>query len=222
MTRVGFFDSGIGGTSILNAFKSLCPEVDTVYIADTENCPYGNKPKEKIIELSRRNVEKLLEKGCDIVVIACNTATAAAVDVLREEYPDVVFVGMEPAVKPAALNSKTGIIAVLATQGTFNGRLYQETSKRFAKDITLIATVADEFVELVERGETSGKKVEEIVRRRVEPLVASGADHTVLGCTHFPHLKKVIEQVVAGRAEIVDPSYAVAKRIKALIADFQK
>jgi glutamate racemase len=222
MTRVGFFDSGIGGTSILNTFKSLCPEVDTVYIADTENCPYGNKPKEKIIELSRRNVEKLLEKGCDIVVIACNTATAAAVDVLREEYPDVVFVGMEPAVKPAALNSKTGIIAVLATQGTFNGRLYQETSKRFAKDITLIATVADEFVELVERGETSGKKVEEIVRRRVEPLVASGADHIVLGCTHFPHLKKVIEQVVAGRAEIVDPSYAVAKRIKALIADFQK
>lgn len=222
MTRVGFFDSGIGGTSILNAFKSLCPEVDTFYIADTENCPYGNKPKEKIIELSRRNVEKLLEKGCDIVVIACNTATAAAVDVLREEYPDVVFVGMEPAVKPAALNSKTGIIAVLATQGTFNGRLYQETSKRFAKDITLIATVADEFVELVERGETSGKKVEEIVRRRVEPLVASGADHIVLGCTHFPHLKKVIEQVVAGRAEIVDPSYAVAKRIKALIADFQK
>ena len=222
MTRVGFFDSGIGGTSILNAFKSLCPEVDSVYIADTENCPYGNKPKEKIIELSRRNVEKLLEKGCDIVVIACNTATAAAVDVLREEYPDVVFVGMEPAVKPAALNSKTGIIAVLATQGTFNGRLYQETSKRFAKDITLIATVADEFVELVERGETSGKKVEEIVRRRVEPLVASGADHIVLGCTHFPHLKKVIEQVVAGRAEIVDPSYAVAKRIKALIADFQK
>ena len=222
MTRVGFFDSGIGGTSILNAFKSLCPEVDTVYIADTENCPYGNKPKEKIIELSRRNVEKLLEKGCDIVVIACNMATAAAVDVLREEYPDVVFVGMEPAVKPAALNSKTGIIAVLATQGTFNGRLYQETSKRFAKDITLIATVADEFVELVERGETSGKKVEEIVRRRVEPLVASGADHIVLGCTHFPHLKKVIEQVVAGRAEIVDPSYAVAKRIKALIADFQK
>jgi glutamate racemase len=222
MTRVGFFDSGIGGTSILNAFKSLCPEVDTVYIADTENCPYGNKPKEKIIELSRRNVEKLLEKGCDIVVIACNTATAAAVDVLREEYPDVVFVGMEPAVKPAALNSKTGIIAVLATQGTFNGRLYQETSKRFAKDITLIATVADEFVELVEHGETSGKKVEEIVRRRVEPLVASGADHIVLGCTHFPHLKKVIEQVVAGRAEIVDPSYAVAKRIKALIADFQK
>lgn len=221
MTRVGFFDSGIGGTSILNAFKSLCPEVDTVYIADTENCPYGNKPKEKIIELSRRNVEKLLEKGCDIVVIACNTATAAAVDVLREEYPDVVFVGMEPAVKPAALNSKTGIIAVLATQGTFNGRLYQETSKRFAKDITLIATVADEFVELVERGETSGKKVEEIVRRRVEPLVASGADHIVLGCTHFPHLKKVIEQVVAGRAEIVDSSYAVAKRIKALIADFQ-
>jgi glutamate racemase len=222
MTRVGFFDSGIGGTSILNAFKSLCPEVDTVYIADTENCPYGNKPKEKIIELSRRNVEKLLEKGCDIVVIAGNTATAAAVEVLREEYPDVVFVGMEPAVKPAALNSKTGIIAVLATQGTFNGRLYQETSKRFAKDITLIATVADEFVELVERGETSGKKVEEIVRRRVEPLVASGADHIVLGCTHFPHLKKVIEQVVAGRAEIVDPSYAVAKRIKALIADFQK
>lgn len=214
MKKVGFFDSGVGGTCVLDAFKRLCPDVETVYIADSENCPYGNKPREEILALSRANVEKLLEKGCPVVVVACNTATAAAIDALREEYPHVAFVGMEPAVKPAALNSKSGVIAVLATQGTFDGRLYRETSRRFAKDVTVIATVADEFVEMVERGETSGERALEAVRRRVEPLLAAGADHIVLGCTHFPHLKALIAEIAAGRAEIIDPSDAVARRIK--------
>ncbi len=214
MKKVGFFDSGVGGTCVLDAFRRLCPDVETVYIADSENCPYGNKPREEILSLSRANVEKLLEKGCSVVVIACNTATAAAIDALREEYPHVAFVGMEPAVKPAALDSKTGIIAVLATQGTFKGRLYRETSRRFAEGVRVIAAEADEFVELVERGETSGERALEAVRRRVEPLVAAGADRIVLGCTHFPHLKALIAEVAGTRAEIVDPSDAVARRIK--------
>ena len=217
MKKVGFFDSGIGGTCVLEAFKRLCPEVETVYLADSENCPYGNRPREEILRLSRANVEKLLADGCEVVVVACNTATAAAIDALREEYSHIDFVGMEPAVKPAALNSKTGVIAVLATQGTFNGRLYRETSERFAKDVTVIATVADEFVELVERGETSGERALEIVRRKVEPLIAAGADHIVLGCTHFPHLKALIAEVAAGRVEIIDPSDAVARRIREIL-----
>lgn len=217
MKKVGFFDSGIGGTCVLEAFKRLCPEVETVYLADSENCPYGNRPREEILRLSRANVEKLLAEGCEVVVVACNTATAAAIDALREEYSHIDFVGMEPAVKPAALNSKTGVIAVLATQGTFNGRLYRETSERFAKDVTVIATVADEFVELVERGETSGERALEIVRRKVEPLIAAGADHIVLGCTHFPHLKALIAEVAAGRVEIIDPSDAVARRIREIL-----
>ena len=225
--KVGFFDSGIGGTCILNAFKKLCPDVETVYIADTKNCPYGNKPPEEIIHLSEANVKKLLRRHCKMIVVACNTATAAAIDYLRAKYPKIPFVGLEPAIKPAALKSKTGVVGVLATAGTFNGRLYNETKARFAKNTTVIATVADEFVTLVERtvgrGRTPcGPQVESIVRRRIEPLLKAGADKIVLGCTHFPHLKPVIEKVCAGRAEVVDPSEAVARQAKRVLENLIK
>ena len=214
---VGFFDSGIGGTCILNAFRKLCPDVETVYIADSKNCPYGNKPAEEIIRLSEANVKKLLKKNCKMIVIACNTATAAAIDYLRAKYPHVPFVGLEPAVKPAALRSKTGVVGVLATAGTFHGRLYNETKDKFAKNVTVLAVVVDEFVLLVERGETSGAKVEKVVRAKIEPLLKAGADKIVLGCTHFPHLKAVIEKVCAGRAEVIDPSDAVARQAKRIL-----
>jgi len=226
---VGFFDSGVGGTCILEAFRRLCPDVPTHYIADTEHCPYGNRPPEEIVCLSEANVRRLLAKGCKVIVVACNTATAAAIDHLRQTYPAVPFVAIEPAVKPAALRSKTGVVAVLATQGTFNGRLYRETSARFAKGVTVLATVADEFVTLVEKAVRPGTievdpkrlqtaTVEKTVRRRIEPLLAAGADHIVLGCTHFPHLKPVIEKVAAGRATVVDPSEAVARQVRRLLA----
>ena len=217
---VGFFDSGIGGTCILNAFRRLCPDEETVYIADSKNCPYGNKPAEEIICLSEANVKKLLRKNCKLIVVACNTATAAAIDYLRAKYPQVPFVGLEPAVKPAALRSKTGVVGVLATAGTFHGRLYNETKAKFAKNVTVIAAQADEFVTLVERagleglGSLGGLEVEKIVRAKVEPLLKAGADKIVLGCTHFPHLKAVIEKICAGRAEVIDPSDAVARQAK--------
>ena len=224
--KVGFFDSGIGGTCILNAFRKLCPGVETVYIADSRNCPYGNKPAEEIIRLSEANVKKLLKKHCKMIVIACNTATAAAIDYLRTKYPKIPFVGLEPAVKPAALRSKTGVVGVLATAGTFHGRLYNETKAKFAKNVTVLAAQADEFVTAVEK--LQGCKVEELqgvraatiekmVRRRVEPLLRAGADKIVLGCTHFPHLKAVIEKVCAGRAEVIDPSDAVARQAKRVL-----
>ena len=217
MTKVGFFDSGVGGTCILRAFQRLCPDVPTEYIADSAHCPYGNKPPEEIVRLSVANTEELLRRGCGIVVVACNTATAAAIDYLRTNYPEVPFVGIEPATKPAALRSKTGVVGVLATAGTFHGRLYNETKAKFAKNVTVLAAVADEFVQLVERGETSGAKVEKVVRAKVEPLLKAGADRIVLGCTHFPHLKPVIEKVCAGRAEVIDPSAAVARQIRRVI-----
>ena len=226
---VGFFDSGVGGLSILDAFKRLCPDEKTVYIADSANCPYGSKPAEEIVRLSRANARKLIaDHGCKMVVVACNTATAAAIDVLRREWPDIPFVGIEPAVKPAAFASKTGIVGVLATQGTFNGRLYRETKARFAKDVTVIATVADELVMLVEKYvkvDSPRPKLEEIdevmaaVRKRIEPILAAGADAIVLGCTHFPHLRRAIENVASGRAIVIDPSDAVARRAKSLIVD---
>ena len=201
----------------------MCPDVETVYIADSRNCPYGNKPAEEIIRLSEANVKKLLRKNCKMIVVACNTATAAAIDYLRAKYPEVPFVGLEPAIKPAALRSKTGVVGVLATAGTFHGRLYNETKAKFAKNVTVLAAQADEFVTEVEKlrgcevAKLRGARAERIakmVRRRVEPLLRAGADRIVLGCTHFPHLKPVIEKVCAGRAEVIDPSDAVARQAK--------
>ena len=278
---VGFFDSGLGGLCILDAFVALCPNESTVYIADSANCPYGNRPADEIVRLSRANTEELLSRGCKMVVVACNTATAAAIDTLRAEWPDVPFIGIEPALKPAALESKTGIVGVLATAGTFGGRLYRETKAKFAKDVTVIATVADEFVEIVEslrvglgsdrvglgsdrvgigsnRVEVGSdrvglesatlndtkmtlidsketlndskmtlidsketlydSKVISTVRSKIEPLLNAGCDRIVLGCTHFPHLKPVIEKVCAGRAEVIDPSDAVARQAKRVLS----
>lgn len=156
---VGFFDSGLGGLCILEAFRRLCPNEETVYIADSRNCPYGNRSADEIRRISEENVAKLLKYDCKIIVVACNTATAAAIDTLRANHPEIPFVGIEPAVKPAALHSRSGVVGVLATVGTFSGRLYRETKRKFAKDVTVLAAVADEFVTLVERGETSGTEV---------------------------------------------------------------
>ena len=225
---VGFFDSGYGGLCIHAAFLRRCPAESTVYIADSANCPYGNRPSGEIIRLSEVNTRRLLgEFGCKMIVVACNTATAAAIDFLREKFAPVPFIGLEPAVKPAALKSKTGIVGVLATAGTFGGRLYRETKDKFAKDVTVIATVADEFVTEVEnlRGRRvedlpadEYSRVEDIVRRKIEPLMAAGADKIVLGCTHFPHLKSVIEKVASGKAEVIEPSEAVARQAARVLA----
>ena len=215
---VGFFDSGLGGLCILDAFKARCPHESTIYIADSKNCPYGNKPAAEIVKLAESNTRRLLRRGCKMVVVACNTATAAAIDFLRERHPEVPFIGIEPAVKPAALRSKTGVVGVLATAGTFGGRLYNETKAKFAKDVTVIATVADEFVELVERKEISGAAAERVVRARIEPLLKAGCDKIVLGCTHFPHLKPLIEKICDGRAEVIDPSDAVARQARRVLS----
>ena len=215
---IGFFDSGVGGLCIRDAVRALLPREDTLYIADSAHCPYGNKSADEVRSRSRELTQRLLAAGCKMVVVACNTATAAAIDALRAEWPDVPFVGMEPAVKPAALHSRTGVVGVLATQGTFNGRLYRETRARFAAKTTVLAAVADDWVQLVERGELTGARAEASVRAKVEPLLAAGADHLVLGCTHFPHLAPLIAQIAQGRAVIVEPSAAVARQVRRLLA----
>ena len=231
----GFFDSGIGGLALRDAFASRAPAESTIYLADSANCPYGNRPPDEIAALSMRNTEFLLSLGCKAVVVACNTATAAAIDTLRERWPDVPFIGMEPAIKPAALQSESGKIGVLATAGTFDGRLYRETKRKYASDIVVLAAVADELVGIAEGmarfadgrfrmeredaldGEAKAR-VDAAVRRVVEPLVAAGADRIVLGCTHFLHLKKTIAAVAEGRAEVVDPAEAVARHAAATLA----
>lgn len=216
---IGFFDSGVGGLCIRDAVRRLLPREDTVYYADSAFCPYGSRPPEEVLVRARLLTRSLVSVPCKMVVVACNTATAAAIDALRAEWPDMPFVGMEPAVKPAALRSKSGVVGVLATEGTFHGRLYRETSARFARDVTVLACVADEFVRLVESGETEGERAEAVVRAKVEPLLSAGADHLVLGCTHFPHLAGLIEKIAAGRAVVVDPSEAVAAQVRRLLAE---
>jgi len=231
----GFFDSGVGGLAVRDAFIARAPSESTIYLADTANCPYGNKPPEEIVALSVRNTEFLLSLGCKAVVVACNTATAAAIDSLRAKWPKIPFIGMEPAIKPAALQSKSGKIGVLATAGTFDGRLYRETKRKYASGVVVLAAVADELVGIAESlAKTSGgifrmaredelegaakERAEAAVRRVVEPLVAAGADRIVLGCTHFLHLKKTIAAAAKGLAEVVDPAEAVARHAAATLA----
>jgi len=204
---------------VLEAFRKRLPLEKTIYIADTGYCPYGNKPANEIVARAKALTEQLLAQRCKMVVVACNTATAAAIDVLRATWPNVPFVGMEPAVKPAVMRSRSGTVGVLATAGTFGGRLYRETCARFAKNTRVIACVADDWVTLVENGETEGPRAEAAVRAAVEPLLAAGADHLVLGCTHFPHLKAVIERVADGRAVVLDPSDAVARQAERILAE---
>lgn len=223
--KVGFFDSGIGGLTVLEAFKRICPDAQTEYYADTEYCPYGNKSAEEVRSRSEAIARRFVENGCSIVVSACNSATAAAIDFLREKFPEVRFVGMEPAVKMAAKSSKTGIVAVLATRLTLNGGKYNATKSKLPPGIKVISAVADEFVVEVEnlRGRSLSslpkpeyERLERIVSSRILPLLAAGADKIVLGCTHFPYLKQIMSEVCANRAEVVDCSEQVALRIKEL------
>lgn len=213
----GFFDSGFGGLCILEAFLRECPGEPFVYIADNANCPYGNKSQPEIIAIAERLTKELIARGCNPIVLACNTATAQAIDFLREAHPEIAFVGLEPAIKPAALSSKSGVVGVLATRGTFAGRLYRATSCRYAGNVKVITQVADDWVELVERGVTDGPEAEKAVADKILPLLVAGADRLVLGCTHFPHLRPVIERLAAGRAEVVDSSLAVARQIRRFV-----
>lgn len=215
--RVGFFDSGIGGLSVVQAFQRQCPEAEIFYIADWTYCPYGDKPIELIQERARVNTKALLEQGCTTIVVACNTATAAAIDMLRAEFPEISFVGMEPAIKPAALKTKSGVVGVLATQGTFKGRLFHETCAKHASKIEVLEAIGDGFVELVEQGKEDTKEARDCVERVVKPLLDRGADCLVLGCTHYPFLKKVIQEVSGPSVLIIDPSEAVAQQILRLI-----
>ena len=188
---VGIFDSGAGGLSVWKELVLINPYHRFIYISDTAYCPYGPKSVEEITARSIQITEYLIKNGADIIVIACNTATAAAVDVLRKKF-DIQFVGMEPAVKPAAIKTKTGVIGVLATKGTLRGNLYLNTSQRFAKNIKVIETVGEGLVEIVEQGLQNTPQAEEIVRQYIEPMISQGADTVVLGCTHYPFLSPVI------------------------------
>ena len=209
---IGIFDSGSGGLSVLREILRLLPEEDFIYYADNANCPYGEKTPEFIQNRSRTITEYLLSRGAQIIVVACNTATAAAITTLRKEY-SVRFIGMEPAVKPAALSSKTGVIGVLATAGTLKGSKYLTTKGIYEDDVKIVEHVGQGFVELVENGILDGPLAEETVRKSLQPLLDAGADRIVLGCTHYPFLRAVIQRVAGPDVQIIDPAPAVARHL---------
>jgi glutamate racemase len=213
---IGVFDSGAGGLSVYKELEKLLPNESYIYYADSANCPYGSKPQERIIELSKNITEFLLSKNCKIIVVACNTATAAAIDWLREHY-SIPFIGMEPAVKPAALNSKTKSIGVLATAGTFKGRLYIETSHKYASEINVCYQVGEGLVEFVEKGDFGSDEVRSLLLKYINPMVDCNIDQLVLGCTHYPFFKPLLKKILPQGVEIIDPAPAVAKQTKKVL-----
>ncbi len=213
---IGIFDSGVGGLSVWRELIKVLPNESVVYFADNANCPYGPKTKDEIIQLTVTVVDFLISKGCKMVVVACNTATAAAIDYLRAHY-DIPFVGMEPAVKPAALNSKTKSIAVLATEGTFNGKLYLETSEKFAKNVDVNIKVGDKLVEIVENGMMNHQETEKYLKELIKPLLEKDIDHMVLGCTHYPFLIENLSKVLPEKVKIIDPAPAVVQQTRRVL-----
>lgn len=215
---IGIFDSGAGGLSVYREIRKLLPDQGFVYFSDNAHCPYGEKDASYIQERGRRITETLLEKGAQAIVVACNTATAAAIATLRAAYP-VPFIGMEPAVKPAALGTRTGVIGVLATAGTLKGSKYLNTRGLYESDVKIVEHVGQGFVELVERGILDGPEAEETVKASLKPLLDAGADRIVLGCTHYPFLKPVIERLSGPGVQVIDPAPAVARQTLRILQD---
>lgn len=213
---IGVFDSGVGGLSVWREMVARMPGERFVYVADSGHCPYGPKSREEVIERSCRISEYLIARGVDLIVVACNTATAAAIEHLRSRYA-VPFVGMEPAVKPAALNTHTGVIGVLATKGTFKGELYLRTLHKFAANATVIEQIGEGLVEAVEAGEFDTPQTHALLERYLRPMIDRQADHVVLGCTHYPFLMGAIRQIVGDRMVLVNPAPAVAKRAQEVL-----
>lgn len=208
---IGLFDSGVGGLSVWRELYREFPDEKYLYFSDAGYCPYGPKSKEEIIERARVITEYLMAAGAEIIVVACNTATAAAIEYLRKNY-EIPFVGMEPAVKPAAINTKTGAIGVLATKGTFKGELYLRTLHKFASNAKVLEQVGEGLVELVENGELDSEYAKRLIGSYIIPMIEQNVDHIVLGCTHYPFLEDIIKGFAGDAVTIVNPAPAIARR----------
>ncbi len=210
---VAVFDSGLGGLSVLREIRRVLPAQQLLYLADQAHVPYGPRPPEEVLRFSEGIARFLLSQGSSVLVVACNTASAAALHPLRAAFPGVPFVGMEPAVKPAARASRTGAIGVLATPGTFRGKPFCSVVERFAQGVRVCVGTCPGLVEAVERGRTDGPEVRRIVEAAVAPLAAEGIDTLVLGCTHYPLILSTIREVCGPGIEVIDPAPAVARQV---------
>jgi glutamate racemase len=213
---LGIFDSGIGGTSILKEIHSLLPNENCIYLADSKNAPYGNKSPEEILLLSIKNTEFLITKGCKLIVVACNTATTNTIAYLRSNY-DIPFIGIEPAIKPAALNTKTKAVGILATKGTLSSQLFHKTTDLYANGIKVIEQVGDGIVPLIENGKLHSEEMEILLSTYLKPMLDENIDYLVLGCTHYPYLIPTLIKLLPKHVKIIDSGLAVAKQTKVVL-----
>ena len=212
---IGIFDSGIGGTSIWREIHHLLPLEKTIYLADSKNAPYGQKSKEEIINLCLKNTDLLLKMNCKLIVVACNTATTNAIKELRAKYT-IPFIGIEPAIKPAALNSKTQKIGILATQGTLISELFNKTAEQF-QTTKIIEQVGHGLVQLIEGGEINSPEMTELLQCYLQPMIDADIDYLVLGCSHYPYLIPQIKKILPDHVQIIDSGQAVAKQTQKLL-----
>jgi glutamate racemase len=213
---IGIFDSGIGGTSIWKEIHRLLPNENTIYLADSANAPYGSKGKETIINLSVKNTEYLISQNCKLIVVACNTATTNAISILREKY-SIPFIGIEPAIKPAALNSKTKAIGILATKGTLASELFNNTSSLYASGLKVIEQVGEGLVELIEMGKVDSVETKTLLKSYLKPMLDADIDYLVLGCTHYPYLIPLLLELLPQHIKIIDSGEAVARQTKNIL-----
>jgi len=214
---IGVFDSGVGGLSVLRAMRQLMPEEPIIYFADQRHVPYGPRPMGQVSDFSNAITRFLLDLNSKLIVVACNTASAAALHSLREHFPDVSFVGMEPAVKPAAEHTQSGLVGVLATPATFQGALYASVLERFANGVQVLQHTCPGLVGQIEKGDLDGAETRAILVDALRPMLDRGIDTVVLGCTHYPFVIPLIEQIVGNQVRVIDPAPAVAKQAKRLL-----
>jgi len=214
---IGIFDSGVGGLSVLRAIRAQMPEESVLYLGDQGHIPYGPRPMDQIRAFSEAITYFLLERDAKIIVVACNTASAAALKYLRERFPSVQFVGMEPAVKPAAETTKTGKVGVLATPATFQGALYASVVERFANGVELFQNTCNGLVQQIEQGNLNGDETHKILEGALRPMLEKNIDTVVLGCTHYPFVIPIIQKIVGEKVRVIDPAPAVARRVERLL-----
>jgi glutamate racemase len=214
---IGVFDSGVGGLSVVRAIRTHLPKESILYFADQAHVPYGSRPVEQVQEFSTGISRFLLDNGAKIIVVACNTASAAALQLLRRTFPEVLFVGMEPAVKPAAEHTKSGVVGVLATTATFQGSLYSSVVERFAGNVILLQDTCPGLVQQIERGDLTGQKTRTILESVLLPMLEKRIDTIVLGCTHYPFVIPLIKKIVGPNVRVIDPAPAVARQVARLL-----
>ena len=213
---IGIFDSGVGGTSIWKEINKLLPLENTIYLADSINAPYGNKSPEEITELSIKNTEKLLELDCKIIVVACNTATTNAIKTLRGKY-SIPIIGIEPAIKPAALATKSKSIGILATKGTLSSALFSQTNSAFTKNISVVEIIGEGLVPLIEKGDLESPEMYALLKKHTKPMIMANVDYIVLGCSHYPYIVKALKDILPEHIQIIDSGEAVAKQTKTIL-----